>query len=297
MATSKQDRQGSRTVSDLESKFGQRFLRFLGLIDDTRDHVDSVESKLNQKILEQSTTLKRDAEKIVAEAVKKCATKDDVEEISAQIKLEAGRLSIRAEDDNGTLTTIINCDGSWQSEYTDKEGNVCSGIYFDFAKKRFVFDGDVAVEDLTGETLSGKKIMANFGGEIAGWTIDDNSMRIGSLGEENSMWLCNTGTKTKADIGNGSGNGWCLAIGNKFGVKKGGQLFGKDVDLTGTICATSGQIGGWYIEEDCLSSTLDYLTESGVRLFADRLAYNDVESKSEITISWKELIQRVHSLK
>lgn len=66
--TYKQDRQGSRTVPELERNAGKRFSELLGLINDNRDHVDSVESSLSSEITKQTTTLKRDIESISAEA-------------------------------------------------------------------------------------------------------------------------------------------------------------------------------------------------------------------------------------
>ena len=66
----KQDRTGVRTAVDLERKynFGKTFAEMLGLIYDSRDKVDSVESSLRNEIKESATTLKRDTEQIVATA-------------------------------------------------------------------------------------------------------------------------------------------------------------------------------------------------------------------------------------
>ena len=65
-----------RTAQDLERKyrFGETFADMLGLINDNRDKVDSVESYLG--ITEKSTSLSRDVEKIVMEATE---TIDSVE--------------------------------------------------------------------------------------------------------------------------------------------------------------------------------------------------------------------------
>lgn len=65
----KQDRTYARTAQDIERKysFGKTFSDMLGLINDNRDKVDSVESELRSEIIETSTTLKRDTEKLVFE--------------------------------------------------------------------------------------------------------------------------------------------------------------------------------------------------------------------------------------
>lgn len=67
---SKQDRQGVRTASELERKyrFEKSFAKFLGLIDETRDHVDEVESQLQGEIAQQSTSIRRDAEQLATKA-------------------------------------------------------------------------------------------------------------------------------------------------------------------------------------------------------------------------------------
>lgn len=72
----KQDRTYARTAQDIERKyqFGKTFADMLGLINDNRDKVDSVESYLG--ITEKSTSLSRDIEKIVMEVTE---TVDSVE--------------------------------------------------------------------------------------------------------------------------------------------------------------------------------------------------------------------------
>ena len=62
----KQDRTYARTAQDIERKysFGKTFADMLGLINDNRDKVDSVESTLKDEIRKTATTLSRDAEKI-----------------------------------------------------------------------------------------------------------------------------------------------------------------------------------------------------------------------------------------
>lgn len=66
----KHDRTAPRKVEDLERKynFGKKFAEILGLIDESRDKMDSVESGLRNEIKETSTSLSRDTEKLVFEA-------------------------------------------------------------------------------------------------------------------------------------------------------------------------------------------------------------------------------------
>lgn len=62
----KQDRAAVRTAAQLEQKysFGKRFSEILGLIDDTRDKVDSAVSGLHDEITQTSTELSRTTEEI-----------------------------------------------------------------------------------------------------------------------------------------------------------------------------------------------------------------------------------------
>lgn len=95
----RQDRVAPRTAMDIERKynFGKKFSEILGLIDDSREKVDSVESSLRQEITNTATTLKRDTEQIVMEATKE--VKDDVSELSQKVefKVDANAVNIAIE--------------------------------------------------------------------------------------------------------------------------------------------------------------------------------------------------------
>ena len=87
---SKQDSTFTRTASALEQKysFGKKFSEILGLIDDTRDRVDSTESSLHSEIKEQYTSIMRDTEKYVSEALVSYVTKDGLESSEETLKSE-----------------------------------------------------------------------------------------------------------------------------------------------------------------------------------------------------------------
>jgi hypothetical protein len=102
----KQDRTYARTAQDIERKyaFGKSFADTLGLINDTRDEVDSVESGLQEEMKQLSTTLKRDTSQIVMDAKKELsadisAVSDDVKELSSEVelKLDADAVTIVVE--------------------------------------------------------------------------------------------------------------------------------------------------------------------------------------------------------
>lgn len=62
----KHDRTGARTATDLERKynFGKKFSELLGMIDDSRDHVDVVTSGLANELEKTSTELSRTSESV-----------------------------------------------------------------------------------------------------------------------------------------------------------------------------------------------------------------------------------------
>ena len=103
--SSKQDSGYARTAQDLERKyqFGKTFAEMLGLINDGRDKVNSVESTLRGEIEETSTTLKRDTEQIIMEAEARInkSVGDSVDEISQKVemKIDANKVGIIVEQE------------------------------------------------------------------------------------------------------------------------------------------------------------------------------------------------------
>lgn len=108
--SSKQDKTYARTTQDIERKysFGKTFAEMLGLINDNRDKVDSVESSLHNEIIEQSTTLKRDTQQIAMSASETVKTElaesitdvnNSVSELSKKVdmKLDADGVNIAIE--------------------------------------------------------------------------------------------------------------------------------------------------------------------------------------------------------
>jgi hypothetical protein len=93
--SAKQDRQGVRTASDIEQKynFDKTFAELMGIATDARNKVDSVESTLRDEMKEQYTTIFRDTEKIVFEALADYAKTGDLEEykktVESQLKIMA----------------------------------------------------------------------------------------------------------------------------------------------------------------------------------------------------------------
>lgn len=86
----KQDRTYARTAQDIERKyaFGKTFAEMLGLINDTRDDVDKVESGLRD-VNETTTNLKRDTESVTAtvqDLTNKAEIEIDIDGVSIAVK-------------------------------------------------------------------------------------------------------------------------------------------------------------------------------------------------------------------
>lgn len=116
----KQDRTYARTAQDIERKyqFGKTFSEMLGLINDNRDKVVSVESGLRNEITEQSTKLMRDTEQIVMSATETVRTElsesisgvsEDVSELSnsVEMKLDAEAVSIVVKEEMAKGTNRV----------------------------------------------------------------------------------------------------------------------------------------------------------------------------------------------
>ena len=100
----RQDRVAPRTAADIERKynFGKKFSEILGLIDDSRKKVDSVESGLRNEITQTATSLKRDTEQIVATATQEVRTElgEEITEVSnkVELKMDANAVNIAIEE-------------------------------------------------------------------------------------------------------------------------------------------------------------------------------------------------------
>lgn len=159
---------------------------------------------------------------------------------------------------------------------------------------------------------SGNVIFSAGSGNVtlAGWQVDNNSIRNGDLGAYGSMWLCRTGTTSSPNSYGQDGiaetaatkNGWCITVGNKFGVDRTGALYASGVTLIGTIKASAGSIGEWEIQDGKLVSASTYANKFKMNGNALSITYATAPDSQgytrEVTeeITWKDLISAVKSL-
>ena len=110
--STKQDRQGVRTASDLERKygFGKTFAEILGIATDARDKVDAAESSLRSEFREQLTTVTRSTEEIILAALDKYVETTELEEVkktlASELSVMADTISMNFESTTEELTTV-----------------------------------------------------------------------------------------------------------------------------------------------------------------------------------------------
>ena len=127
----KQDRTAPRTVADIERKynFGESFAEIMGIVEDTREEVDSVSSELKDKV--STTSLTRTTEEILATATK--YTSDSISTLSSTVESK-----ITAQ--NASITVI-------QEELEN-------GVEKVKTKTGYVFDSEGLKINKTGEEMS-----------------------------------------------------------------------------------------------------------------------------------------------
>ena len=142
----KQDRAAPRTVADIERKynFGKSFAEIMGLIDDTREEVDSAYSGLRSEITEQSTAIRRDTEQIVMQATK---TVEQVEK-SVNDSLDSVNESIN------TLTSTVETKMTAEQVSITVQQEIAKGVDRVETATGYVFDSEGLKINKTGSGMS-----------------------------------------------------------------------------------------------------------------------------------------------
>lgn len=121
----KQDRQGARTPADLERKwqFGERFAEIMGVALDAQKSISVVESSLHSEILEQVTSITRDAEQILLAAMASYVETDELEKLKATFSSELSVMaSMIAMNFEASIEHTNTVDGELQTvqEYLEQ---------------------------------------------------------------------------------------------------------------------------------------------------------------------------------
>ena len=161
---------------------------------------------------------------------------------------------------NSVMETTGNSDMSKSKVFTDAQNNVMNIVKKTLTSK--VSKGDIISEinqsaetvqikaekiELDGETIADKLIASSA--KIGGWTIKDSKIYAGD----------GTTIKTAAVQAPASNNMWVFAAGGSthdtyndcpFRVDRYGRLYCTQANVSGTVTATGGKIGGWTISTD-----------------------------------------------
>lgn len=110
--SAKQDRQGVRSASDLERKyqFGKTFAELMGIANDARDKVDSVESSLQSELRETATSISRDTERIVMAASENYTKTTEFDDFKASyesdLEVTAKQISMNFEANKESISDV-----------------------------------------------------------------------------------------------------------------------------------------------------------------------------------------------
>ena len=113
-------------------------------------------------------------------------------------------------------------------------------------------------------------------GKIAGWSIKETYFASGnaSAPANNVLLLSPNGTTTPYKVGGleTAINGWTITSGTHFGVTKTGALYADSANITGTITANAGEIGGCSITNGIL-----YVTDANI---SGQISANHIDASS-----------------
>ena len=135
-----------------------------------------------------------------------------------------------------------------------------------------------------------------YGGDIGGWNITSSALYSGTatttLKPESGRIILSPSGITPSPAVNVGGSGtasktWTITAGTKFGVTDTGELWCQDANVSGTITATGGNIGGCQIVNNVLkvgSANIDSINGSKITagtIVADRLQVNNLGDISD----------------
>lgn len=170
----KQDRAYTRTPSQLEQKynFGKTFAQMIGLADDTRDHVDSVQSTLQSEFNEQTSTIRRDLTSIGNEVSEKHQKiEGDMITLEEELRttLEVTADGVKVDVRRYTDEKVQDVDGVIRSEIESREK------FFNFGTNGLVIQStksDGSVNEI--KLLVDNNGIGFYKGEIDESNLEDN---------------------------------------------------------------------------------------------------------------------------
>lgn len=168
-------------------------------------------------------------------------------------KIEGGVLTVPAANISGELTAAT-INGSKITANSITAGQIAaSAITTDELAANAVTStkikaGEVKADNIAANAVTAGKISVDNLSAITAnlGTITAGVIKHDTVGGTNGIWFsADTDTSSNVTIGNSTARkDWRLLVNNKFGVTKEGDLYASNVNLTGTINATDGTIGG-----------------------------------------------------
>jgi archaellum component FlaC len=191
--SAKQDRTGVRTPAQLEQKysFGKKFSEIIGLIDDSRDKVDSVSSELRNEI-EEVSKLSRSTSEITASVEKRVKT---VEDDVSTLKTDTSTLTQTATDITAKVTAVETNVGNLSTDV----GNLSTDVSILKNEVEMKIDADKVGIAIRAELVDGVDKVTTE----TGYVFDSDGLTISKSGEQMENKIDNTGmyvTRAGVDI-------------------------------------------------------------------------------------------------
>lgn len=135
----------------------------------------------------------------------------------------------------------------------------------------YIYSGATTVLKITSSGLEVKGKITSSNGTLGGFTLDSNSLHIGTYGTANSVLLCTGSSSSKSIGGSASISGWAITAGTQFGVTKTGDLYANSANITGEINATSGYFDDCVFYEGCAIYGYMYMSgEEDVKFYGSK---------------------------
>ena len=172
-------------------------------------------------------------------------------EVNGVIYATEGRIGCKAED--GTGGFIIKTNELYSGKTSSNAAS--DGIYINATTGIYLGKYDSTKGGNPFSVTNAGVLTANSG-TIGGWSITKDTLSSGNL-TLSSAGSNSADRRIQVKVNNDE----------KFYVTNGGKLYAKEAEITGTVTATGGKIGGWKIDNNTLKS-VDDTYSAGITLDA-----------------------------
>lgn len=169
---------------------------------------------------------------------------------------------------------------------------------------------DLVVDDVTASSIvvkdsSGRTLLSaqNNAVQIGGWKVDSNSLYT-KWDDASDRIFISTGTNSNYTIG-GYSQKWYIGAGSStgsgFGISTSGKLYASGATISGSVTASSGQIGDWEISGGKLTGNDNAghaisISPVGVTGYVN-IGTQSNPSYSQMTFSWTQILTAINNVK